>query len=514
MLPAMWPRVIGAIAIKHCNRLLRWVSHARPTLRNRFVGWVESARPTTHLPIFLVLVCAACLFFVQLGNHDLWASHEARAAQDAQYFLDTQHWGLLRLVDGTPEYQKPPLYYWLVAGVASLRGGQVDEVAVRLPAAIAGWLTVAAVMVFLLMRGRPRAAWIAGLTLATTHHFVSISRTGRIDVPLTCAMTLAILLAMEAQPWLAGICLAMAMMLKGPIGVVMAMVVIVASRLRYFEASLTAVIAVVLGLPWFIAVGPETDWAFWREFFWHHNLQRAAGLASDLATHPIWFYPLRGLIDGLPWSLALPMALWAAIQRWRDDTEMRLGLTGLAVIVGLLSLSQFKRADYLLPAYPAAAILIGCWAEQTKLRHYHAIVIGITLAANVAYQFIVVPNEDATHEKRSATALVRQHVSPGQQIVFFRVEDHLLAWWLGKPIATVREWENLDIWVAQSKQVYVLMPCDEVGHWPEQLRNGTLQEVERLEDRTERQRPRTWVLLRSRPNVEAHGTGPETTVAP
>ena len=30
----------------------------------------------------------------------------------------------------------------------------------------------------------------------------------------------------------------------------------------------------------------------------------------------------------------------------------------MATIIGLLSLAQFKRADYLLPAYPGAALLL------------------------------------------------------------------------------------------------------------------------------------------------------------
>jgi 4-amino-4-deoxy-L-arabinose transferase-like glycosyltransferase len=489
MLPALFPRV--SVLLVACAK-----------------------RQTEYWPLIGVQFCATCLLFLQLGNHDLWASHEARAAQDAQYFLDTHHWGLLRLVDGTPEYQKPPLFYWLVAGVAALRGGQVDDVAVRLPAAVAGWLTVAAIMAFLLNRGRPRAAWIAGLALTTTHHFVSISRTGRIDVPLTCALTLAILFAMDSRPWASGLCLAAALMLKGPVGVVMAIAVVLAGSARFFDASRTmaraGIVCLLMGLPWFVAVGFETDWEFWREFFWHHNLQRAAGSASDLATHPIWFYPLRGMIDGLPWSLALPAVLWTIRKRWRGDAELRLGIRWLVVVTGLLSLSQFKRADYLLPAYPAAAIIFGCCAERVKLQYYHAIALGLTLAANIGYQFVVIPHEDVVHEKRSAAAIVRRHVEPGQQIIFFRVEDHLLAWRLDKPIATVREWENLDIWVSRLDPGYILMPSDETAGLPKQLHNGTLQEVERLEDRTDRQHPRTWVLMRSRPHAKCDGPQPET----
>src|SRR5438477_11939655 len=94
-----------------------------------------------------VFVCGSCylLFFDRLGERDLWASHEARAAQDAQTVLDTGDWVVPRLFDGQPELQKPPLYYWLVAGCAWLRGGPVDALAERLPAPPAGAAAVLAV---------------------------------------------------------------------------------------------------------------------------------------------------------------------------------------------------------------------------------------------------------------------------------------------------------------------------------------------------------------------------------
>src|SRR5262245_61632549 len=109
---------------------------------------------------YFTLILSAVFFFTNLYDRDLWASHEARAAQNAQFILNTHSLGVSRLADGTPERQKPPLYYWLVAGVAWLRGGIVDPVAVRLPAAIAGWLTVFVVMSFLRQQGKCHAAWI------------------------------------------------------------------------------------------------------------------------------------------------------------------------------------------------------------------------------------------------------------------------------------------------------------------------------------------------------------------
>src|SRR5438552_5855291 len=80
------------------------------------------------------LLVAYLLFFHRLADRDLWSSHEARAAMDAQSILDGEV-GLPRLFDGRAELQKPPLYYWLVASFAQFRG-EVDAWAVRLPSAL------------------------------------------------------------------------------------------------------------------------------------------------------------------------------------------------------------------------------------------------------------------------------------------------------------------------------------------------------------------------------------------
>src|SRR5262245_61725091 len=89
-----------------------------------------------------VFISGAVLLFSGLGQRDLWASHEARAAQDAQRILDDGDWLLPRLFNDQVELQKPPLYYWLAAVCGWLRGGQVDAVAVRLPATVAGSFTI------------------------------------------------------------------------------------------------------------------------------------------------------------------------------------------------------------------------------------------------------------------------------------------------------------------------------------------------------------------------------------
>ena len=85
--------------------------------------------------------------FHRLTERDV-GQPRARAAQDAATML-RNHGGAWSDDRRAARSAKPPMYYWLVATVASLRGTEVDSWAVRLPAAIAATLTVLLVYVFL-----------------------------------------------------------------------------------------------------------------------------------------------------------------------------------------------------------------------------------------------------------------------------------------------------------------------------------------------------------------------------
>src|SRR5262249_19694336 len=104
--------------------------------------------------------------------------------------------------------------------------------------------------------------------------------------------------------------------------------------------------------------------AWYGSFFWYHNVERALG-SGGLRSHPWWFYGPRLAIDLLPWSLLFPVAALSAWQHRRNrlDAEARFGLLWLVASVVILSFAGFKRADYLLPAYPGAALFLGFVVE-------------------------------------------------------------------------------------------------------------------------------------------------------
>jgi 4-amino-4-deoxy-L-arabinose transferase-like glycosyltransferase len=203
-----------------------------------------------------------------------------------------------------------------------------------------------------------------------------------------------------------GLLLGLAVVCKGPIGAVGPLAVLVPwawwvavdrrtaeltagswlGRLK--AATLPAVIDVIRSLrpvalvagvllaaaPWYAAVWQRTDGTWIEGFFFVHNVGR---FMAPMEKHSggLLFHPLTMLVLFYPWSCFLPLAVvlaaWRTWQRTVPAAAMHalgLGLVWLGVWVGGFSLAATKLPNYVLPAYPAAALLVAVVAVDAARR--------------------------------------------------------------------------------------------------------------------------------------------------
>ncbi len=514
---------------------------------------VQTTPPTGFLlALAALLVLCGLLFFYHLVRRDLWSSHEARAAQDAQTILDDGDWGLPRQFHGEVEMQKPPLYYWLVAALGWCRGGEVDAWAVRLPAALAALACVLALCGLGCRLGRPVAGLIAAAVLATAMHFTWLARVVRIDMPLTLCVSLALggfylggrrgaarpgeravehrLSVTVPALLVAYLGIAAGLLLKGPVAAVLPAAVMGLHLLlerelpppwrpghcwrllhRYglwWGLPLTAALAV----PWYVWADAQTQGEFFRVFFWHHNYERGFDGAGGLRQHPWWFYGPRFALDFLPWS---PLVLAAGVLlfrrgRWRADPEARFGAAWLLAMTLVLSCARFKRSDYLLPAFPGAALLLGCVAERWYLSSRRPRRLRAALAVALAgcavgwwvYVDRVLPRTEAELEDRTFAEEIRRRAPAPRPVLFFWAEAHPLAFHVGRPLHILIEWQDLDAWAARPESTLVVMPPEVAREWPRHLTAGRLEEVVRNTDLAGGRHKNPLVLLRTVPSAE------------
>jgi 4-amino-4-deoxy-L-arabinose transferase-like glycosyltransferase len=326
--------------------------------------------------------------------------------------------------------------------------------------------------------------------------------------------------------------IAAGIMLKGPIGIVLP-VAVVGAHLRSRgllpapwrwwawgrlagELGLGWGVPLVaaLTLPWFLWVDAATHGEFFRVFFWYHNVERGFG-GDVLRAHEWWFYGPRFAIDFLPWTPLLLAGVVVLCRggRWRTDPEARFGLVWLAAVLVLLSCLRYKRADYLLPAYPGAALFLGCAlsprrraGEVASDSRWAALPLwGTATAAGVAalawavYVTWVLPAGEPAREYTRFAAAVRSHAPAPQPVLFFRTEAHALAFHVGRPLEILVRWEELSDRLVRPGDHYVVMPDDSAAAWPQFLRGVRLDEVGRNAQLAGGYHERPLVLLRGGP---------------
>jgi 4-amino-4-deoxy-L-arabinose transferase-like glycosyltransferase len=324
----------------------------------------------------LVLLAGLVLLLPGLGNRDLWNPNEPVFAEGAREMLARGDF-LVPWVNGALYVDKPILYFWaILAGSAPV--GRVTETAARLPSALASILLLVAVYRFGATVGSVRAGLLSALALATMPIFLWEGRFAQMDPMLSLFMFCCVASYYRAREggqawWLAasGAWAGLAFLTKGPVGLVLpgaaALVHLTWERdLRFLRrpAWLAGAGAFALvGLPWYIAVWTAGHHEWLTEFFLHQNLTRFVDPFDH--AQPFYYYGIRFLADLFPWSLLLPLLFVCRPQRTDPGAgALRLWTAYALVVVGFFSLSGAKRGVYILPMYPAYALLVGSCLDR------------------------------------------------------------------------------------------------------------------------------------------------------
>ena len=141
----------------------------------------------------LLVLFGVCfvLFFVNLGQWDLWNPDEPRYAQVSREMVSSGDWILMHL-NGQVYGEKPPLFFWAIGLFSFLMNG-VNSYSARFPSALFGTLTV--LLAFFLGKKLycSRTGFLSGLVLATNVEFAYLATRANIDVTLTFFTTASLL---------------------------------------------------------------------------------------------------------------------------------------------------------------------------------------------------------------------------------------------------------------------------------------------------------------------------------
>lgn len=324
-------------------------------------------RPSLGAIAFTALFAAVLLFF-HLGSVPLLDPDEPVYAETPKEMIQHQEYVSPRIY-GEYWYDKPPMYYWLVAGAFKAFG--TSDFAARFPSALAGVLCVASVHFFAGKLLGARAGLASALVLATSIEFVYLGKAAVTDMTLLLFLTLSLFCFIDRKYLLFFLFSGLAVLTKGPIGlfpVVIAFFHLLLTRNLSEAGRMKLPFGIVLfclaALPWYIAMYKLHGGAFVDTFLGFHNVTRFA--SPEHPSGRLWYYYLPVLLIGFfPWIAALPQAVMHAFSSAREKGETLFFFLLWALLVfGFFTVAQTKLVSYILPMYPALAVIVGWYVDR------------------------------------------------------------------------------------------------------------------------------------------------------
>jgi 4-amino-4-deoxy-L-arabinose transferase-like glycosyltransferase len=348
-----------------------------------------------YLPWGLLGLFALASFSFKMGSYPLTDHDEALYSQVARELLGHKDWWTL-YYHNQPWFIHAPLGMWAQAVIFKLFGS--SELTARLHSVIFATALVILTAAFGRFIFGKKAGFTAGLVLVTAPLYFAIARMALLDMPLVFFMTLAIfmfLLAWRKQDsryyigfWLAA---GFATLDKGlwglalPSAIVLLYAITDKERKRLLDpwlyVSMLAWFAVVS--PWFIIETHRHGKDFLEPMLITNTVAR---LNTAVCNHTgPWYYYLPILLVGLfPWIILWPQAFF----KNRGDNS-RLLLIWILVPLILHSSATTKLPNYMMPLFPAFAMLLGVCAAEAKRRDVQGLImvsLGIGIGAAVVWQ--------------------------------------------------------------------------------------------------------------------------------
>lgn len=276
---------------------------------------------------------------------------------------------------------KPPLYHWIAAGLSEAAGG-VNEITVRLPSVLFAAFAVGLVAWAAAGEWGVAAGAAAAVALATSPEWARWAVTARTDATFAALITLALLLGdrwlRKGRPALLLATAAAAggaVLAKGPAGALLPAIVLAVEIRRRRAGSaipkrgllLAAIVFVAIAGSWYAAALLRGGGAFFYKQIFAENVLRFLPNEEGGPSrgHSVLFYLPAIALGMAPWSLILP---WSVASVWRkgsrrgerEESEFGMHLvTWLVVVLAVCTAASGKRSSYILPLYPAAAMLVG-----------------------------------------------------------------------------------------------------------------------------------------------------------
>ncbi|WP_343655408.1 glycosyltransferase family 39 protein [Cupriavidus sp.] len=360
---------------------------------------MRSSSPTrpAGLPVGMVVFVVLAVLLVWFGTLDyrhLLRPDEGRYAEISREMFVTGDWVTIRY-NALKYFEKPPFHMWVTTIAYELFG--VGDWQARLCVALSGIVGLGVTMLATARWFGCRAGLLSGLVMlampmwSVAGHFNSLDMT--LSGALACVLGCMLLAQHPDTPpgarraWMLACWVAMgvAILTKGLVGIALPGLVLVVYTLLTRDLGLwrrlhlpTGILAMlVVTVPWFWLISTKNP-EFPHFFFIHEHWDRYTSTVHSRKGSVWYFVPLL-LAGMLPW-LGLVPRMWdvvrdrAGAQRGAGGKPFQPALMSLvwfAAIFVFFSLSGSKLPGYIVPVFPALAILAAVALDQISDRSWN-----------------------------------------------------------------------------------------------------------------------------------------------
>ena len=351
--------------------------------------------------LWLMLLALVIIWFGNLEYRKLVKPDEGRYAEIPREMVVSGDWTTPRLNE-LKYFEKPPLQYWATATAYTLFGEH--QWTSRLWAALTGFAGVlftwfAGTRLF----GR-QAGIYAALLLGSSMLYSMMAHINTLDMGVTFFITLGIFSLLIAQKeerpaqrrnwmWLAWAGLALAVLSKGLMGLILPGAalflysvfnrdIIIWKRMHWFSGL---AVFLLIAAPWFVLVIKANPEFFDRFFIYEHYTRFTSKVHGR---YQPWYYFVPVLALGmLPWLFVMFDAL---LRSWKNTTQQvrefspeRFLLVWAVFIYFFFSISGSKLPSYLLPMFPALALLMGKQIAEMESRRLFWLILPVLFIAAI-----------------------------------------------------------------------------------------------------------------------------------
>ncbi len=465
------------------------------------VNYIKKIWQAACLPKFLFVFLAIWTAVVMFGTipfGDLSGYDDTAYTHEAKTMVQSGDWWTMSL-NGNPDFDKPPLFIWLVAISFKIFGA--TDFAAKVPSVLLGWATVALVYFLAkeMLSNEPendldsensasRRDWLpvfSMLSMATTQYFLKYSSHAMTDVPFTFFFTLAVYFYVRSRKnsyflLAGGIATGLATLTRSPMGLfplaIIALHLVFTRRLKLlfsFNFAGCLFFAALIPATWFLR-----EYSLFGDVFINRHfgnfLAHSGGAANPQTGWQqfLWYFEYLFLIVKLyfPWFPLMFYGLFLAVRKARQSrfsapVETLLIIWFFVVLIPF-SLAESKVLRYILPVFPAFAIL-SAYALTNLLSPKHlskfsqAAVLLLALAAFVTVGF---PNYLVrAGDMRSLAPITDAATAPNEKILLYTSGEYQWNYqtqllWYGNRLCTMikdlREVENI---LSLNKQTVVIM---------------------------------------------------------